>query len=171
VHTDTGQHSLQPDDAFLVSAGSTHSLNASGSQAAQFLHFVLARSSELDRPAEQPPAVVSELYRTARAIPDLKPGRYEFTLTRATYPRMDPNPPHYRSGAALYYVRSGSGIFIADGKTETKEMGTPHFEPHGWVHQWANSGDAPLVLLQANISEEGVPAVIMHQPPPSGSGR
>jgi hypothetical protein len=50
-------------------------------------------------------------------------------------------------------------------------MGTPHFEPHGWVHQWANSGDAPLVLLQANISEEGVPAVIMRQPPPSGPGR
>jgi quercetin dioxygenase-like cupin family protein len=172
VQTDAGQQrSLQPDDAFLVTAGSTHSLNASGSQPAQFLHFVLARSSELDRPAEQPPAVVSELYRTPRAIPDLKPGRYEFTLTRASYPRMDPNPPHYRSGAALYYVRSGSGIFIADGKTETKEMGTPHFEPHGWVHQWANSGDAPLVLLQANISEEGVPAVIMRQPPPSGPGR
>jgi quercetin dioxygenase-like cupin family protein len=171
VHTDTGQRSLQPDDAFLVSAGSTHSLNASGSQPAQFLHFVLGRSSELDRPAEQPPAVVSELYRTPRAIPDLKPGRYEFTLTRVSYPRMEPNPPHYRSGAALYYVRSGSGIFIADGKTETKDMGTPHFEPHGWVHQWANSGDAPLVLLQANISEEGVPAVIMRQPPPSESGR
>jgi hypothetical protein len=92
-------------------------------------------------------------------------------LTRVSYPRMTPNVPHYRSGAALYYVRSGLGIFIADGKTEPKEMGTPHFEPHGWVHQWANSGDAPLVLLQANISEEGVPAVIMTQPPPSGPGR
>jgi hypothetical protein len=47
-----GQRSLQPDDAFLVTPGSTHSLNASGSQPAQFLHFVLARSSELDQPAE-----------------------------------------------------------------------------------------------------------------------
>jgi hypothetical protein len=36
----------------------------------------------------------------------------------------------------------------------------PHFEPHGWVHQWGNDADTPLVLLQANISEEGVPAVI-----------
>jgi len=171
VQTDSAQRSLQPDDAFLVTAGNTHSLDASELQPAQFLHLVLARSSELDQPAEQPPAVVSELYRVPRAIPDLKPGRYEFTLTRVSYPRMDPNPPHYRSGAALYYVRSGSGIFIADGKTETKEMGTPHFEPHGWVHQWANSGDAPLVLLQANISEEGVPAVIMRQLPPSGPGR
>jgi quercetin dioxygenase-like cupin family protein len=171
AQSDAGHRSLQQNDAFLVPAANAHSLSASGSQAAQFLHFVLARSNGADQAAEQPPAAVTELYRTPRAIPDLKPGRYEFTLTRASYPRMDPNPPHYRSGAALYYVRSGSGIFIADGKTETKEMGTPHFEPHGWVHQWANSGDAPLVLLQANISEEGVPAVIMQQPPPSGPGR
>jgi quercetin dioxygenase-like cupin family protein len=154
-----------------VTAGKAHLLSASGSEPALFLHYVLARSTELDRTVEQPPAAVTDLYRTPRPIPDLKPGRYEFTLTRVSYPRMPPNPPHYRSGAALYYVRSGSGIFIADGKTENKEMGTPHFEPHGWVHQWANSGDAPLVLLQANISEEGVPAVIMTQPPPSGPGR
>jgi quercetin dioxygenase-like cupin family protein len=171
VQMDARQHSLQQDDALLVTAGKTHSLSGSGSEPALFLHFVLARSSELDQAAEQPPAVVTELYRTPRPIPDLKPGRYEFTLTRVSYPRMPPNVPHYRSGAALYYVRSGSGIFIANGKTETKEMGTSHFEPHGWVHQWANSGDAPLVLLQANISEEGVPAVIMTQPPPSGPGR
>jgi len=41
----------------------------------------------------------------------------------------------------------------------------PHFEPHGWVHQWGNDADTPLVLLQANISEEGVPAVISGQAP------
>jgi len=28
------------------------------------------------------------------------------------------------------------------------------------VHQWGNSADTPLVLIQANISQEGVPAVI-----------
>jgi quercetin dioxygenase-like cupin family protein len=171
VQTDAGQRTLQQNDALLVAAGNTHSLSVSGSESALFLHYVLARSTELDQAVEQPPAVVTELYRTPRSIPDLKSGRYEFTLTRVSYPRMAPNPPHYRSGAALYYVRSGSGIFIADGKTEIKEMGTPHFEPHGWVHQWANDGDAPLVLLQANISGEGVPAVIMGQPSPSVPGR
>ena len=171
VDTHAGRHSLKKDDAFLVAAASTHSLSVSGSEPALFLHYVLARSTELDQAVEQPPAVVTELYRTPGPIPDLKPGRYEFTLTRVSYPRMLPNVPHYRSGAALYYVRSGSGIFIADGKTETKETGTPHFEPHGWLHQWANSGDVPLVLLQANISEEGVPAVITAQPPPLGPGR
>ena len=60
---------------------------------------------------------------------------------------------------------------MADGKTETKEAGTAHFEPRGWLHQWANSADAPLVLLQANMSEEGVPAVVMVQPPSSGPTR
>jgi hypothetical protein len=39
------------------------------------------------------------------------------------------------------------------------------------MRQWANDGDAPLVLLQANISEEGVPAVVMVQPPSSGPTR
>jgi quercetin dioxygenase-like cupin family protein len=78
---------------------------------------------------------------------------------------MPINPPHYRSGAALYYVLAGSGTFVADGKTERKEIGTSHFEPYGWVHQWGNAGDTPLVLLQANISEEGVPAVIAGHPP------
>jgi quercetin dioxygenase-like cupin family protein len=172
VQTDAAQRLLQQDDAILVTAGTTHSLSASGAEAALFLHFVLGRLGELDQAAEQTPAaVVTELYRTSRPIPNLKPGRYEFTLTRASYQRMAANPPHYRSGAALYYVRSGSGIFIADGKSETKEWGTPHFEPYGWVHQWANDGEVPLVLLQANISEEGVPVVIMVQPPASPPGR
>ena len=166
AQTDAGQSSLQQDGAVLVVAGKTHSLSAAASEPAVFLHLVLARSTELDQATEQPPATVTELYRTPRSIPHLKPGRYEFTLTRVSYPpRMAPNLPHHRSGAALYYIRSGSGTFIADGKTEVKEMGTPHFEPSGWVHQWGNGGDTPLVLLQANISEEGVPAVIMgHQP-------
>jgi quercetin dioxygenase-like cupin family protein len=167
VQTNAGQQSLQQDDAVLVAADSTYSIRTSAAEPALFLHFVLGRSNELGQAAEQSPAVVTEIYRT-QAIPDLKPGRYEFTLTRVSYPRMAPNPAHYRSGAALYYVRSGSGIFIADGKTETKQTGVVHFERHGWLHQWANDADEPLVLLQANISEEGVPAVIMPQPAASG---
>ena len=171
AQTPAGQRLLQQDDAVLVAAGTTHSLSAK-SEAAVFLHFVLARSTELDQATEQPPAVVTEFYRTPRSIPHLKPGRYEFTLTRVSFPpRMAPNPPHHRSGAALYYILSGSGTFIADDKTEVKETGMPHFEPQGWVHQWGNGGDTRLVLLQANISEEGVPAVIMGQPSPSGPGR
>jgi len=73
---------------------------------------------------------------------------------------MPVNPPHYRSGAALYYVIAGTGAVTADGKVEPRVAGAPHFEPYGWVHQWAVPGDTPLVLLQANISQEGVPAVL-----------
>ena len=165
VQAKAGQQSLLQDDAVLVVADNTYSLKSSATEPALFLHFVLCRSTELDQAAEHsPPAVVTEIYRSPQAIPDLKPSRYEFTLTRVSYPRMTPNVPHYRSGAALYYVRSGSGIFIADSKTETKQPGTAHFERHGWLHQWANDTDAPLVLLQANISEEGAPAVVMTQP-------
>ena len=164
VQTNAGQQSLQQDDAVLVAANNTYSLKSSATEPAAFLHFMLGQSIDLDQAAEHAPAVVREIYRSPQAIPDLKPGRYEFTLTRVSYPRMTPNAPHYRSGAALYYVRSGSGIFIADGKTEPKPTGTAHFERHGWVHQWANDRDAPLVLLQANISEEGAPAVVMTQP-------
>jgi quercetin dioxygenase-like cupin family protein len=163
VHTEGSQRALKQDDALLVSADKPHSVSAA--EAASFLHWVLARSEEVDI-AAAPPAVVSDLYRTPRAIPDLKPGRHEFTLTRVSYPpRMAPNAPHYRSGAALYYIRAGNGIFIADGKTEIKEAGRAHFEPHGWVHQWGVASDTPLVLLQANISAEGTPAVIFPSPP------
>jgi quercetin dioxygenase-like cupin family protein len=164
VQTNAGQQSLQQDDAVLVAANNAYSIKSSATEPASFLHFVLGRSADLDQAAEHSPAVATELYRSPQAIPDLKPGRYEFTLTRVRYPRMTPNPPHYRSGAALYYVLSGSGRFIADGKTEPKPPGTAHFERHGWLHQWANDSDAPLVLLQANISEEGAPAVVMTQP-------
>jgi quercetin dioxygenase-like cupin family protein len=163
VQTNAEQQSLRQDDGVLVAADNTYSLKSSATEPASFLHFVLGRSTDLDQAAEHSPAATSELYRSPQAIPDLKPGRYEFTLTRVSYPRMTPNVPHYRSGAALYYVRSGSGIFIADGKTESKPPGTAHFERHGWLHQWANDSDAPLVLLQANISEEGAPAVVMTQ--------
>jgi quercetin dioxygenase-like cupin family protein len=161
-----GRHSLRVGDALLLEAGKVHSLTAVDSEPAVLLHYVLAPSSELDRAAPGESATVTELYRTAAPIPHLKPGPYEFSLTRVSFPpRMAANAPHYRSGAALYYILSGSGLFMADGKPERKEMGTPHFEPHGWVHQWGNDGDTPLVLLQANISEEGVPAVIFGQPP------
>src|SRR5689334_19742980 len=134
VQTNAEQQSLRQDNGVLVAADNTYSLKSSATEPASFLHFVLGRSTDLDQAAEHSPAATSELYRSPQAIPDLKPGRYEFTLTRVSYPRMTPNVPHYRSGAALYYVRSGSGIFIADGKTESKPPGTAHFERHGWLH-------------------------------------
>ena len=70
------------------------------------------------------------------------------------------DPPHFPSGAVLNYVLSGTGIFTAEGKSEPRSAGIADFEPYGQVHQWANPTDAPLVLLQANLSQEGMPAVV-----------
>jgi len=60
---------------------------------------------------------------------------------------MPSNPPHHRSGAALYYIISGTGANTVDGKTEAKGPGSLIYEPFGLVHQWGNPGDEPLTFL------------------------
>ena len=160
---------LSGGDGVLIARGMNTAFKASGGEPAVFLHFLLLTADELGKPMEGQPATVTELYRTASPIPGLKPGPYEFTLTRVAFPPRQPiNPPHRRSGAAMYYLLSGLGMFTAGGKTEPKPAGTTHYEPYDLVHQWANPGDAPLVMLQANISQEGVPAVIFV--PDAGAG-
>jgi len=133
-------------------------ISAASSEPADLLLFVLtARPNQ--RPPVDRPAAAAELYRTPDALPGLEAGPYEFTLTRVTFPAgMPANPPHYRSGAALSCVIAGAGTLIADAKTEPRLTGSAQDEPHGWVHQWANPGDVPLVVIQANISPQGEPA-------------
>jgi quercetin dioxygenase-like cupin family protein len=162
VTNGTDRQLLGKGDGVLVAGGKNTSFKASGSEPAVFLHFVLPTADELGKPMEGRPAVVTELYRTPSPIPGLKPGPYEFTLVRVTFPpRLPSNPPHHRSGAAVYYIFAGTGMFTTGGKTDPKPVGVIHYEPHDLVHQWGNPGDAPLVIIQANISQEGVPAVIM----------
>jgi quercetin dioxygenase-like cupin family protein len=145
----------------FIPAGRAATFSATSAEPARWLQFILAPAAEAQKPPLGAPVSVEELYHTPEPLPGLKAGPYEFSLTRVALPAgMPANPPHYRSGAAMYYVISGGGIFTADGKTEPRTAGMPHFERSAWVHQWANPGDAPLVLLQANISEEGVPAVL-----------
>jgi mannose-6-phosphate isomerase-like protein (cupin superfamily) len=108
---------------------------------------------------------VRELFRTAAPIPDLKPGGYDLNLTRVTFPaQMPSNPPHHRSGAALYFIVSGIGANTVDGKTEARGPGTLIYEPHALVHQWGNPGNEPLTFLAFNINPEGVPAVLPGAP-------
>ena len=64
----------------------------------------------------------------------------------------------------MNYVLAGTGLFTAKGKSEPRTAGMSDFEPYDLVHQWANPGDAPLVLLQANLSQEGIPAVLPASP-------
>jgi quercetin dioxygenase-like cupin family protein len=172
VTSGADQRSAAKGDGVLVAKDKSTIFKSAPGKPAEFLHFVLSTAGELDAPMESPPAVVKELYRTASPIPGLKPGPYEFTLVRVAFPPRFPiNPPHHRSGAALYYMFSGTGMFTANGKTEPRPAGVAHYEPYDLVHQWANPGDEPLVIIQASINQEGVPAVIFVQPAGAGSSK
>jgi quercetin dioxygenase-like cupin family protein len=156
---------LNVGEGLFIAGGKTAALTAGGGGPSTFLHFFLARAVDLDRPAEMAAAAVRELYRTANPIPDLKPGGYDLNLTRVTFPaRMPSNPPHHRSGAALYFIISGTGANTIDGKTEARGPGSLIYEPYALVHQWGNPGDDPLVFLAFNINPEGVAAVLPGAP-------
>jgi quercetin dioxygenase-like cupin family protein len=156
---------LSAGEGLFIAGGKTAALTAGSGGPSSFLHFFLVSAVDLGRPAEPGPAAVKELYRTAAQIPDLKPGGYDLNLTRVTFPaRMPSNPPHHRSGAALYYIISGTGANTVDGKTEAKGSGSLIYEPYALVHQWGNPGNEPLIFLAFNINPEGLAAVLPGPP-------
>src|ERR1700676_3627150 len=112
---------LNAGEGLFIAGGKTAALTAGSGEPSTFLHFFLAPAADLSRPTETAPAAVKELYRTADPIPDLKPGGYDLNLTRVTFPpQMPSNPPHHRSGAALYFIISGTGLNTIAGKADTK---------------------------------------------------
>ena len=152
---------LSAGEGLFIAGGKTAALTAGSGGPSTFLHFFLVPAVDLGRPVETAPAAVRELYRTATPIPDLKPGGYDLNLTRVTFPaQMPSNPPHHRSGAALYYIISGAGANTVDGKTEARGPGSLIYEPYALVHQWGNPGNEPLIFLAFNINPEGVAAVL-----------
>src|ERR1700688_1708745 len=156
---------LNAGEGLFIAGGKTAALTAGSGGPSTFLHFFLAPAVDLGRPAETAPAAVRELYRTANPIPDLKPGGYDLNLTRVTFPAQMPStPPHHRSGAALYFIISGTGATSVDGTTETRGPGSLIYEPYALVHQWGNLGDEPLIFLAFNINPEGVAAVLPGAP-------
>jgi len=156
---------LSPGEGLFVASGNAAALKAGDGAPSTFLHFLLAAPADLDKPLEAQPAVVHELYRTAAPLPALKPGRYDLNLTRVSFPpEMASNPPHHRSGAALYYIISGTGANTVEGKLETRAPGSLIYEPFGLVHQWGNPGAVPLTFLAFNINPEGVAAVLPGAP-------
>ncbi len=156
---------LNAGEGLFITGGKTVALMAGSEGPSTFLHFFLVPAVDLGRPVETAPAAVRELYRTATPIPDLKPGGYDLNLTRVTFPaQMPSNPPHHRSGAALYYVISGTGANTVDGKTEARGPGSLIYEPYALVHQWGNPGNEPLIFLAFNINPEGVVAVLAGAP-------
>lgn len=159
---------LNPGEGVYIAAGTPASLRAKGGEPSAGLYFVLSPAADLDRPVAAGPAVVNELYRTAQPLPNLKPGAYDLNLTRVTFPAgMPSNAPHHRSGAALYFIVSGTGANTVDGKTEAKGPGSLIYEPSGLVHQWGNPGEVPMTFLTFNINQDGVPAVVADQAAPA----
>jgi quercetin dioxygenase-like cupin family protein len=156
---------LNAGEGLFIAGGETAALTAVSGGPSTFLHFFLAPAVDLGRPAETAPAAVRELYRTANPIPDLKPGGYDLNLTRVTFPaQMPSNAPHHRSGAALYFIISGTGANTVDGKTEARGPGSLIYEPYALVHQWGNPGNEPLIFLAFNINPEGAAAVLPGTP-------
>ena len=160
-----GAKALGAGDGILIADGTSAELKAGNAAPSTLLQFILSPAADLDRPTATAPAVVKELYRTAGAIRDLKTGGYDLNLTQVTFPaHMPSNAPHHRSGAALYYVISGTGANTVDGKTEARGPGSLIYEPYGLVHQWGNPGEEPLTFLTFNINQQGVPAVLPGTP-------
>ena len=156
---------LSPGEGLFIAGGNMATLKAGDGGPSTLLHFLLASTAELDKFVATPPAVAQELYRTTASLPALKPGRYDLNLTRVTFPaQMPSNPPHHRSGAALYYVVSGTGENTVEGKAQAKAPASFIYEPFGLVHQWGNPGTSPFTFLVFNINPEGVPAVLPGAP-------
>jgi quercetin dioxygenase-like cupin family protein len=156
---------LNAGEGLFIAGGKTTALTAANGGPSTFLHFFLVPAADLDRAVETPPAAARELYRTAAPIPDLQPGGYDLNLTRITFPaQMPSNPPHHRSGAALYYIISGTGANTVGGKTEARGPGSLIYEPYALVHQWGNPSNEPLIFLAFNINPEGVAAVLPGAP-------
>ena len=162
---DKQSRTLTSGEGSFIAAGRSTTLMATGEASSAFLHFFLGPAADLDQPAYGAPAAVRHLYRTSSPIPGLKPGAYDMNLTRVTFPpQMPSNPPHHRSGAALYYIVSGIGSNTVDGKTEAKEPGSLVYEPFDLVHQWGNPGSEPFTFLAFNINPEGIAAVLPGAP-------
>jgi quercetin dioxygenase-like cupin family protein len=157
---------LAPGEGFFLAGGRDAVLKAAGNGPSHTLHFLLMPAAALGKPVETEPAAVTELFRTPAPIPDLKPGAYDINLTRVTFPpHMPTNPPHHRSGAALYYIVSGSGANTVAGMTTVRGPEALIYEPSSLVHQWGNPGTQPWTFLAFNINPEGVPAVVMETAP------
>ncbi len=156
---------LNPGEGMFIAGGNLATVKAGADGPSTFLHFLLASAADLDHFVATPPATMQLLYRTTAPLPELKPGRYDLTLTRVTFPaQMASNPPHHRSGAALYYVISGTGANTIDGKVEAKPAGSLIYEPFGLVHQWGNPGTEPFTFVAFNLNPEGVAAVLPGAP-------
>lgn len=157
---------LIPGEGAFIPNGAAATLKAGDAGPSVCMHFLLGSAMDLEKVTASAPAVVKTLYRTAAPLPGLTPGAHDLNLARITFPAQTPsNRPHHRTGAALYYVVSGTGANTIEGRTEDKAPGSFIYERSGLVHQWGSPGSEPFTFLVFNINREGVPAVVAEAPP------
>jgi quercetin dioxygenase-like cupin family protein len=165
------RRSLQHGEGIHLPPGVPVSIQAEPGATAELIRYELGRQADLAKPAMSAPAAVTELHQMNIPANALKPGPYEFSMTRVTLPAGASQPrPHTRSGAALYYVLAEGAITVwpsatadaltGESRTEPRQVGAIQEEPYGFIHSWSPKIDAPLILLQANISQEGVPEIL-----------
>lgn len=151
---------LKPDQGIRIETGLPAEFSAQGEEPSLSLHYLLVPEPQADRTIEVEGGDVAEIYRTPEPVTNLAEQPQVLTLTHLSMPSSTPaNAPHFRTGAALYYVLSGTGQFTSQGTTEAKQPGSVVYEPSGMTHQWANPGHQPLVLVVANVTPEGKPAI------------
>ena len=111
VAIDDQATTLKPGDGTFIAAGSKVTLTAGSGVPSTFLHFILAPATDLDRPAETAPAAGRELYRTATAIPGLKPGGYDIESDADNVSAADAIQPAAPSiGGSFVFHYLGNGV-------------------------------------------------------------
>lgn len=146
-------------------------IKASGEAPVELIQYELLRAANAQTSTMSSQVSVKELHQMKIPVDALKSGPHEFSMIRVTIPAGAARPrPHTRSGVALYYVLAEGTISIwpnatvdalsGESRTESRRVGDVQEEPYGFIHSWSPKDDAALVLLQANISHEGVPEII-----------
>jgi quercetin dioxygenase-like cupin family protein len=162
---------VRPEEGAYLPPGNDVLIQSTADAPAELIQYELVRSADYAKSGISAPASVKDLHQMKIPADALKPGPHEFSMTRVTLPAGAARPrPHTRSGAALYYVLGEGTVTIwpsatvdalsGESRTEPRRAGDVQEEPYGFIHSWSSKADAPLVLLQANISQEGVPEII-----------
>lgn len=160
VRVDNAETMLKPHEGMRIETGMPATFAAQGDQPSQSLHYLLVPQAQADRTLTVKAGEISELYKNQEPITWSPDKDQVLSLALLTLPPAAPKTaPHSRTGAALYYVLSGTGQFTTDGKTEEKPPGSVIYEPSGLVHQWANPGTEPLQLIVGNIAPHGEPNI------------
>jgi mannose-6-phosphate isomerase-like protein (cupin superfamily) len=165
------KRTLGEGEGVHVAADADVQVQSNGSVPLVMLQYQLSPAANLGNAAWDSRASATELQRMAIPAASLRAGPYEFSMTRVTSPAGAPRPrPHTRSGAALYYVLAEGTITIwpsattealsGESRTEPRPAGAIQQEPNGFIHSWQSKPGSALVLLQANVSPEGVAEII-----------